>query len=260
MFYFFALLFISFSLKAMDDYRLEGNLTLYQLGQTVHAMQVVKEWKASKAKLSDWNVEHKKEVQPWVNAVLDKQVSPTQLRAGETILTQLMQTSAFGDLDFYTARLMTRVVNAGANVNQRNYNGLTPLTIAVKNGRKMAIDDLVRNRADLNTSVQDYNPNNLIRAGFIALEQVKNPPASFVQAYQRKDCEMMMAYILDRVAPSTITKSQVHAAWKLGFKDLSRALACCKKYPENRDAIVTEFKRNICARLVQEFKRVARYS
>ncbi|CAN5194408.1 hypothetical protein BH09DEP1_BH09DEP1_0790 [soil metagenome] len=249
MIYFLALLVISSSLVGMEDYQLETQLTVLQKEQISGELHAIQGWKRSKAAMLEI-----RDVEVWMSEILNKKVRAANLRGGETILTYLIRVPDFGDVNFNIVEMIANMQRAGADINKENANGLTPVTIAIQNGRKILTGGLVHNGAYLDRSAQDGEPNNLIRAGLRALDRVQIGRA-YTTIYLRKDCEMMMAYLIDRVLPSTITKSQVHAAWNLGYKDVSRSLAMCRKYPAKRDEIVKELKAAICASFVRQLKK-----
>lgn len=233
----------------MEAYQIDTQLTDEQKCQIELGLKIVSEWKRSKAVINDHDSKN------WVSDILQKKVSTAKMRHGETILTKLIATPSFGDIDFDAVRMISAMKSAGASFNDKNAQGLTPVTIAIQNGRKILLGGLMSEGAKISANNSCNNP---INAGLCALQKVKlNRMASkYAEIYQRKDCEMMMAYLMDRATPTKITKSQIHAAWKLGYKDVSRALALYKKHPENRLAIVAELKKNICDSLVREFKRL----
>lgn len=196
----------------------------------------------------------------WITEILKGYVSPSKMRNGETILTHLIQKPDFGDLHFDQVRMIGSMTTAGAPINQSNAQGVTPLTIAIKNGRKLLAAGMLRNGADFPVNVADGDANNIIRAGLSALKTaaLNYVPFCYSSIYQRKECEMFMAYLIQNVLPSTITKSQVHAAWRLGYKDISRALALYRKYPEKRGSIMADLTSRISQSLVRDFKNCSK--
>lgn len=257
MIYCFALLLLSGSLIGMADYQLETQLCPDQKKRIEWGLNAVEGWKACpKATIIGWRIES------WMNQILDKEISPTIIYDGQTILTQLVSGPGFGEVDFHVKQMIIRMTNSGADLNQTNATGKTPITLAITRGRGDLIDDLRWRGADLNTSADDTDPNNLIRAGLAALKTASLDILHTVYSniWLRKECEMTMAYLIDRVPPYCITKSQIKASWKLGYKDVSRALALCRKHPEKRNEIVKNFKKQIATSLVQEFQKIDRYS
>lgn len=253
MWYCLILLLLTGSLCGMDNYQLELHLSADQKKEIERGLDIVKGWKkCPQATISGWRAE------AWMSEILKGQTSSESMSNGETILTYLVKCDGFGELDYSAIQCIIRMYNHGANLNQENDAQKTPLTIAIARGRHNLIDTLVWRGANLNTLAADNTPNNPIRAGLQALETARQDILLTVYSniWLRKECEMLMAYLLDRVPPQAITKSQVKAAWKLGSKDVSRAMAFCRKYPENRNAIVIELKKEIAASLVREFLRI----
>jgi hypothetical protein len=248
------IIFFTQSLLGMSEFQIYTHLSEDQKAEIRFGMREIEE------SIRNRRAYFASESELWITGIVNGYESPTKMRNGETILTHLIQKPDFGDLHFDQVRMIGSMTTAGARINQPNAHGVTPLTIAIKNGRKLLVPGMLSNGADFPVDVADGNANNIIRAGLSALKTaaLNYVPSCYSSIYQRKECEMFMAYLIHNVLPSTITKSQVHAAWRLGYKDISRALALYRKYPEKRGSIMADLTSRISQSLVRDFKNCSK--
>lgn len=129
-----------------------------------------------------------------------------------------------------------------------DYNGLTLLQRDQAHYDANRLQELPKKNCDLfiKAACQD----NKLGLGLV-LEEVRQTylnykPSEKARAFYNAESAMLVAKVLDTPFDyPIITKSQVHHMWRLGLKDISWVLACCRKYPHDAPYYIERFKKKI---------------
>lgn len=87
------------------------------------------------------------------------------------------------------------------------------------------------------SSAECNGADNAIDACLYAMNLAKQLENTRMGSYRIAESAMLMALVLDNINNATITKSQIHRAWKLN-PHVSRMMALARKHPDQADDII----------------------
>lgn len=94
------------------------------------------------------------------------------------------------------------------------------------------------------SSAECNGADNAIDACLYAMNLAKQLENTRMGSYRIAESAMLMALVLDNINNATITKSQIHRAWKLN-PHVSRMMALARKHPGQADDIIATHMQTI---------------